>query len=476
MKENTSEELFAKGLDKLYKSDESKEGAAAGSLRRVLLIRDKTSGKGMGYGFAEYHSIADATAALNRAGELGEKCTISSKVVEICFPHVTVFPSIDFPNGGVATAEKWTVVLPWTGNRHWYHYEQYYPSELVVNGQPPGKSTDAARETPAREEQQMHRVRTLETKDKQATTAGTGKKRKAPGASASSAAPAFLQHWQNKAAELRSEDEKVAAEQEQARQMKKSQPPASGVNAISASTPGLDQSQAETNESDQQTFSIDTASKKCCYLCAAQFQTSEGLQRHLRESEKHASNLTVASATEQGYARLKKAGIAEDSTVKLLTRVTASAPAAGVGTGGDGGDDAANEKQYRDRAAERRKEAAQTGTKETVSFSLKPASKSKPPPSASSAEPAKPSYGKGLNMLQKAGWTAGEGLGSGGEGVAAPLDQSVYAAGVGLGHEGSKKGDAVEEAARMTKGDGDGRGGFLEATKRVARERWERMQ
>ena len=74
-------------------------------------------------------------------------------------------------------------------------------------------------------------------------------------------------------------------------------------------------------------------------------------------------------------------------------------------------------------------------------------------------------------MLQKAGWSAGQGLGAGG-GVTAPIDQSLYASGVGLGHESSKKGDAVEEASRMTKND---RGEFLEKTRELARKRYEQM-
>lgn len=52
------------------------------------------------------------------------------------------------------------------------------------------------------------------------------------------------------------------------------------------------------------------------------------------------------------------------------------------------------------------------------------------------------------------------------------IDQSLYAAGVGLGHETSRIGDAVQEAARTTKGGS----GFIEKTKEVFRDRFEKMQ
>ncbi|KAI7351910.1 hypothetical protein KC354_g12225 [Hortaea werneckii] len=472
LKESTSEDLLAKGLQKLDASEDSKHGAAPGTLRRVMLIRDRVSGKGVGFGFAEYHSVPAATAALAKAEELGEKFTISSKVVEVNFPHLSVFPRADF--GEVSeTADKWTVVMPATGSRHRYHDERYYPTELLVNETPPNKDLEVSQEKSESQAQSSARA-TPEVKDKSSTVAG--KKRKAPSSSTSSTAPAFLQHWQNKAAELRSEDEKAAAERERGREAKRQQIPASGVNTITPSK--SDPPAAEAVQTTQplpesspppqvQTFSIDTKEKKCCYLCLGQFQTSEGLQRHLRESEKHAGNLQNDAEKAKGYERLKKAGVSETSTVKMPT------PSATEATRSASSATPEDVSQYRDRAAERRREQAQTGIKENVSFSLKGNKASAPKKSSPAApEPSKPTYGKGMNLLQKAGWSAGQGLGSQGEGMAAPIDQAVYAAGVGLGHESSKKGDAVEEAEKMTKGD---RGGFLEATKRVARERYDRM-
>ncbi|KAK5117449.1 hypothetical protein LTR85_008834 [Meristemomyces frigidus] len=457
LKESMTEDLFAKGLEKLHRSADSPNGATQGSLRRVIIIRHRETDKSMAFGFAEYHNVDSATAALAKADELGDKCTIASRVVQVSFPHLTVFPRADF--GVAETSQKFTVEMPSTGARHKYHDARYYPSELMINEAPPHSSSPPPKESNA------GRAGTLESSEK-------SKKRKAPGA----AAPAFLQHWQNKAAELRSQEEKVAAEIRKEKELKKSQPPASGVNAISAPIPPA------PVESSQQTFSIDTPELKCCYLCSRKFEASETLQRHLKDSAKHASYVDDPAVTAKALERMKKSGVKEDATIKLL--VTASPAKRTVDEPpSSSAEQAALEQQYRDRAAERRKEAAQTGAKENVSFSLKANKASKPTANTSAStatdtEPVtnKPSYGKGMNMLQKAGWTAGQGLGSGdgSMGRAAPIEQMVYAAGVGLGHEGGRVGEAVEEAARLTKGSADG-SGFLEKTRAVARERWERM-
>jgi len=456
LKESVTEELFAKGLEKLNRNLDSTSpetvGATEGSLRRVIIVRDRTTNKSMAFGFAEYHSISEATAALAKAGDLGDKCTISSKVVAVSFPHLTVFPRADF--GVEEKDERFTVEMPSTGARHKYHDLRYYASELMVNEDAPSSPPKKSAGDGAGSEATQPHVGTLESKEK-----GT-KKRKTPGSSTSAATPAFLQHWQNKAAELRSEEEKVTASAQAEKEAKKTQLPISGVNAITAPAP--------PTVSNQQTFSVDTQRLKCCYLCACQFQTSEGLQRHLKESAKHASNLKDDAVRGKGYERLKKAGVTEHGTTKLLIAPSVDSDEEAAAT---------TDMQYRDRAAERRKVATRTGTQENVpSFSLKGAKPKHIPSSSSTAaadtsEPIKPSYGKGMNMLQKAGWSAGQGLGDG-SGVAAPIDQMVYAAGVGLGHDSSKMGDAVEEAARMTKGE---RGGFLEKTKEVARQRYERM-
>lgn len=120
--------------------------------------------------------------------------------------------------------------------------------------------------------------------------------------------------------------------------------------------------------------------------------------------------------------------------------------------------------EYRDRARERR--AAFGGSKK-VSLPLKKSQSEEDPLHDPSPAPS-----KGASLLGKMGWSAGEGLGAQGTGMTAPIATDMYVQGVGLGAQGGKIGDAVDEAERNTKG---GYSDFLERTKDKAKERFERM-
>ncbi len=56
--------------------------------------------------------------------------------------------------------------------------------------------------------------------------------------------------------------------------------------------------------------------------------------------------------------------------------------------------------------------------------------------------------------------------------MTAPISQDIYVAGVGLGAQGGKLGDAVVEAERNTKGRYDD---FAERTREGARDRYARL-
>ena len=182
------------------------------------------------------------------------------------------------------------------------------------------------------------------------------------------------------------------------------------------------------------------ASRKCCLLCARRFKSEAEMNRHERLSQLHRDNLTNEETRTRGLERLAKAGIETE------------------GTGA-----------YRDRAKERRA---------TYQQPRRPAPESHGPQSARDAatetagdeERAVPS--KGAALLGKMGWTAGEGLGAQGTGIVAPVATDLYVQGVGLGAEGGKLGDAVEEASRNTT---SSYGQFLERTKDKAKERFEQM-
>lgn len=124
--------------------------------------------------------------------------------------------------------------------------------------------------------------------------------------------------------------------------------------------------------------------------------------------------------------------------------------------------------EYRDRAKERRQAF---GTSERISLPLKKqASQAEVSEPKEAEQPPAPS--KGASLLGKMGWSAGEGLGAQGTGRTETIATDLYVQGIGLGAQGGKVGDAIDEAGRNTKG---GYGEFLERTRDKAKERFEKM-
>ncbi|KAA8645843.1 putative G-patch domain protein [Aspergillus tanneri] len=241
------------------------------------------------------------------------------------------------------------------------------------------------------------------------------KKRKAENvASAGSkkiAVPSHLQFWSNRHAELHG--------------IKRDKEDKEGVEGSdlgdSPETTAPSQSYADLN-------------RNCCYLCMRQFKTSAEVNRHERLSQLHRSNLQDEELTSKAMGKLIKHGIVPQ-------------PA-----------------EYRDRAKERRKAFG----------NAKPSTKkSTQPPKEKEEEPPTEVTSKGASLLSKMGWSAGSGLGAQGTGMTAPIATEVYAQGVGLGAQGSKLGDAAEEAGRNTRNRYDE---FLEKTRQTARERYEQME
>ena len=122
---------------------------------------------------------------------------------------------------------------------------------------------------------------------------------------------------------------------------------------------------------------------------------------------------------------------------------------------------------YRDRAAERR-QAFNQPKRAPIKMGFK---KKAAPPAGRSSSPkeAAAAPSKGASLLGKMGYVEGQGLGASGEGRTAPIETEMYRQGVGLGAEGSKVGDAAEEAARNTRSNYEE---FLERTREKAQERY----
>lgn len=178
-----------------------------------------------------------------------------------------------------------------------------------------------------------------------------------------------------------------------------------------------------------------------CLVCQRKFSNPGMLSLHERESEMHRHNLAEQPNIDRAISLLARMG----KTPRKMV------PAKNKGT------------QYRDRAKERRAAFKQPNAPRRKA----PATDAEPEPATVAAVPS-----KGAALLGKMGWTAGEGLGADKAGRTEAIATDVYAAGVGLGAEGARLGDAAEEAAKKTKGDYTD---FVEETRNKARERYERL-
>ncbi|KAK0703437.1 hypothetical protein B0T26DRAFT_731314 [Lasiosphaeria miniovina] len=122
--------------------------------------------------------------------------------------------------------------------------------------------------------------------------------------------------------------------------------------------------------------------------------------------------------------------------------------------------------QYRDRAQERRQAFRQPNK---PAGQHQPAAEKRKEPSSEMEESSVAKISKGAGILAKMGWTDGAGLGAEGAGITQALVTDAYAPGVGLGAEGGNLGDAAQEAARKTRGNPFD---FIEKTRDKARERY----
>lgn len=242
-----------------------------------------------------------------------------------------------------------------------------------------------------------------------------------------------MQFWSNRHAELHGVKPETSAE--------KSSKPNGGLESKKAS-------EINSRENCAPAQSYADLSRKCCYLCSRQFKTDAEVNKHERLSQLHRDNLKNEELVLKAEEKMAKAGIPTGSQ----------------------GEPQGETQEYRDRAKERRAAFGVSGKK--MSLPLK-----NPVSQLSDAQDDKdeystPAVSKGASLLGKMGWSAGKGLGAQGTGVTAPIATEMYVQGVGLGAQGGKIGDALEEADRNTKG---GYHGFLERTKDKAKERFGQM-
>lgn len=445
LKPEVSEELLAKGVTKLYKSEntpppaiiteprlpkklkastatkETNVGAREGSLRRVLLVRDRKTDESWRYGFAEFDTVDDAQAAMAKFQSL-EKFTISSKPIMISYIHAGVFVPVLH---AIPPEEARFTFSPLTNPslklRYWD--EAGYARELVTAQEPP--QSDA---------EQRNAIKAKLAAD--AATEGLvsgnkdgdakAKKRKAEKDASSSSKKVIaphLQFWSNRHAELHGivpNDETVQEDV-----------PRKDAPTVKSSR----------NESAPPSRSYADLKRKCCLLCSRQFKTEAEVNKHERMSQLHRDNLKN-----------------EDLVSKAIAKLNPTQT------------DAELDSAYRDRARERRQAFNQP--KQPAAQHNKGAKPQTKP--ENQEEPViTPAPSKGAALLGKMGWTKGEGLGKEGTGMTSAIQTDVYTQGVGLGAKGGKLGDAVEEAQKQTKG---GYAAFVDSTRERAKERFESMK
>lgn len=433
---SVTEEVFARGVQKLNKpagaSTQSESASAAkkgakvasttgdanlgskeGTLRRILLIRDRRSNDSWRYGFAEYASIEDSQAALTRYNSF-DRFTIASKQVLVNFIHAGVFVPELKPTPSTDRFMFTPLGNPSLKLKYWD--EDAYVTELVISAP---NSNDTERKAGHVNPADREGLKSIKDTDK-------AKKRKAQAdtstTSTKKSAPSQLQFWSNRHAELHGIRHKDPE------------------GSVGTSDAGED-----APSTPKQSFA--DPNKHCCYLCLRQFNDAAEVNTHERMSDLHQANLSDAAKVSKARAKLEKHGITINQTSLDSSESTA---------------------EYRDRARERRKVYGVVNKKgEQIGKKTKSSGPSSEDDSASAPAPS-----KGASLLSKMGYTPGQGLGASGAGMTAPISQDVYVAGVGLGAQGGRVGDAVEEAEKNTKGD---YATWAASVKQGARERYSRM-
>ncbi|KAJ5967905.1 hypothetical protein N7501_004153 [Penicillium viridicatum] len=534
---SVTEELLAKGVSKLYRpssnndsapdnqkkvskiastTGDSNLGAREGSLRRVLLVRDRKTNASWGYGFAEFAGVKDAQDAMMRLNSF-EKFTISSKPVLVTYIHGGVFvPVMNAPSG----ASYYTFSPSSNPSlKLMYWDDEAYVTELVLST----AEDDAVQEQKANKTTSNHgggQAKGTKGSDK-------GKKRKAHATTSAStkklAMPPQLQYWSDRHAELHGINRDAAGN------------PAESSNSAAPTTdsaaPVTDSAAPDTDSIARPAPSFADWGKLRCLLCMQDLVNEEHLRYHERTSDIHRENLKDVNLRIAGVCWLVVYGVIpmptpnyegskdeyrdeieerycippsprsfadtkrnwcmlcfskfdtpedlhthercseyhrnelkDEEAVKWgLAKLKEAGIAQDIAQGAPKAPEAPEAPEYRDRARERR---------HAFGSDVANARQRAPEPEVKEDETPVQTTSIGASLLRRMGWTEGSGLGAQGTGVTEPIPTEIYAQGVGLGAQGSRLGEATEEAGRNTRGRYEE---FLEKTKDAARQRYEDM-
>ncbi|CAG8936531.1 unnamed protein product [Penicillium salamii] len=280
---SVTEQLLGKGVAKLYRpsggndtapnnskkgskvastTGDSNLGAREGSIRRVLLVRDRKTNESWGYGFAEFAGVMDAQAAMTRLKSF-EKFTISSKPVMVSYIHAGVF--IPVLNPSASTHGFTFSPLNNRSLQLMYWDDEAYVTELTLSTE----EEDTALEQSAQQS----------NANKGAKDSEKPKKRKADAAAGANtkklAMPSQLQFWSDRHAELHGTSNDI-----------------NGTPVEDAPAQEV-QSYADYN-------------KVCCWLCMCLLRDIPKLKQHERLSELHKANLQNKELTDYAMYKLIK--------------------------------------------------------------------------------------------------------------------------------------------------------------------------
>ncbi|KAI0255384.1 hypothetical protein BJV78DRAFT_1358937 [Lactifluus subvellereus] len=194
-------------------------------------------------------------------------------------------------------------------------------------------------------------------------------------------------------------------------------------------------------------FEFSDVVKLACLLCARQFKTLDQLRKHNKESDLHKRNFKDANLREVARGKAKAAQVVAEANGSQ-----ASVP------------------KYRDRASERRTMHNQPdvplpeGVEDKRKQRRAAEGPTRPPtPPPPPVNPGQDESNVGNKLLRMMGWKEGTGLGIDGDGRVDPIQTAIYASGVGLGASKGKEVGKYQE----------GYAGYVNMVKDSARERYE---
>ncbi|KAJ5538145.1 G-patch domain protein [Penicillium frequentans] len=316
---SVTEELLAKGVAKLYRPTSGNDGSSGnqkkgakvasttgdanlgareGSIRRVLLVRDRKTNDSWRYGFAEFANVTDAQAAITRLHSFN-KFTISSRPVMVTYIHAGVFVPVLAPSAATKGFTFSPLNNPALKLMYWD--DNAYVTELQVSSEEVGSKS----EKPTGHQEGSKAIKETEKSKKRKAEAADMEKAK------KLAMPSQLQFWSNRHAELHGIPKDDGALPENSLEH--------GGIPVSEAPPT--QSYADPN-------------RNCCYLCMTEFKSAADVNRHERLSQLHRQNLQDEDRKTRAMAKLVKHGILQQSSAEYRDRAKERRKTYGPGKAG----------------------------------------------------------------------------------------------------------------------------------------------